>query len=407
MVFSAWFFSTLAQATAAIIGLTIAFTVSTHLSRRERRKNRTDDLREELTDLRTKYQPVLDTMSQALKQSNAQFNTSTGRFDLTDDQKNAKQWAAQQPDSTAAEAWAYISGIAAILLEIDILSEYTLDREQFSELNSTVTELKELFRRNGGTDKKLYREITGAGSIPSDYYFEDILDEDDRVKSWWNRHSTTRHDNIAGIKPNDPQLMGKNLFSWGMLFEDLERDGIETGEHAVGTEITTDFMSPQFTERMILTSMKLGFVGVFLPTLFLISFRSVMLPTSVADRIPELISNLAWVADWGTIAIQVGLLAMTAYYSLVLFLIMLFEVHYEVPTMASALGVGAERSEPSSQGERLISRVLAFTLDFGDETNEPDIGEVSQENSEASVSENEKIQTDTETTTADSESENA
>lgn len=372
MVSSAWLFSTLAQATAAIIGLTIAFTISTHLSRRERRKARTDDLREELADLREQYQYVLDTMSRALEQSDARFNTSSARFDLTDEQSDVEQWAAQQPDSTTARAWAQISGAAAILSEIDVLSEYTLDRKQFSELNGAATVLKELFMRRGGTDETLYREITqiGIGPIPSNYYFEDILDEHDRVENWWNRYSTTRHDNLAGIKPNDPAFTGKNLFSWAMLFEDMERDGIETGSHAVGTEVTADFMSPQFVERVIWTNIKLGFVGVFLPSLFLISSPSATPPTQVVDAIPTWIFDLAWITDWGTIAIQAALLALTAYYSLVLFLIMYLDVHYEVPTMASALGIRAEQRKPTSWRERWVFRVLAFALDLDSDASE-------------------------------------
>ena len=182
MVSSAWFFSTLAQATAAIIGLTLAFTVSTHLSRRERRKARTDELRKELADLREKYQYVLDTMSRALRDSDARFNTSGIRFDLTDEQNDIEQWAAQQPDSETARAWAYTSGAAAILSDIDVLSEYTLDREELSQLNGAATELKNLFARGGGIDETLYRQITqtDAGSVPSDYYFEDIFEE----RSW-------------------------------------------------------------------------------------------------------------------------------------------------------------------------------------------------------------------------------
>lgn len=367
MVSSAWFFSTLAQATAAIIGLTLAFTISTHLSRRERQKARTDELREELADLREKYQYVLDTMSRALRDSDAQFNTPDIRFDLTGEQNDVEQWAAQQPDSETARAWAYISGAAAILSNIDVLSEYTLDRKQFSQLNGAATELKNLFRRSGGIDETLYQQITqtDTGSVPSDYYFEDILEENNRVESWWSRYSTTYHDNIAGVRPNDPAFTGKNLFSWAMLFEDMERDGIEIGSHAVGTEVTSDFMSPRFVERVIWTSMKLGFVGVLLPSLFLISSPGATLPVVVVSMIPP------WVTGWGTILVQGGLLVVTGFYSLVLFLIMLLDVHYELPTMASALGDGEDlQKEPTGLAERGIAWVLAFALDLEKDTDE-------------------------------------
>jgi hypothetical protein len=57
-----WFFSTLAQSSAAIIGFVLAFSAVIHQLERQQREKRTDKLRDELIELRYKYGNVIHNM---------------------------------------------------------------------------------------------------------------------------------------------------------------------------------------------------------------------------------------------------------------------------------------------------------------------------------------------------------
>lgn len=338
MAFSpAWLFSTLAQATAAIVGLTIAFTISSYTTRKQYVLERTDRYRDEIIDFKEKYQYVFDNMARSLKEKSS-FSYSSVRFNLEED---IESWADQQPDSKTAEVWAKISGIADVLSDVDPNLDPEMTRQQVGKINQVSEELPAHFGTGTDSAEQLFRELGSVSqdeNLPDNYYFEDVIDEGRRVESWLSRHLTSRFDNQVATKPGDMPLSGKNFYSWATLFEELDRDAKHLASRSVGTEVD-DFLNREFSTNIIITDLKLSLVGIFIPSLFLISSPSANWPIIITKFIPY--SLLSWLLY----PVEILLVAFVAYYTVKLFAYMLIDLNYKIPTtMADALGVNGENN---------------------------------------------------------------
>ena len=193
--------------------LTIAFTISTHLSRRERRRKRTDDLKRETIEFSEKYQPILDTIAEILR-TEGKFTPSNVRYDLINN-SNPKQWADNQRDSKVAIAWAYVSGISDLLDDIDYL-DAELSSKQISEMNNAARELTtNVIHPETDSSKEVYRSLknTPIGPLRENYIFHDFLDEKDRINAWLDRYLTARHSNRITFTGYDERFSGKNIYS--------------------------------------------------------------------------------------------------------------------------------------------------------------------------------------------------
>jgi len=327
----AWLFSALAQATAAIVGLTIAFTISSYTTRREYVLDRTDKYRDEIIEFKGKYQYVFDNMSTTLKEDST-FHYDKVRFDLNDDAEN---WAEDQLDPKTAEAWAYISGIADILSEVDPNLDPDMTREQVGTINQGSEKLLGYFANGTDVSKEIYREVVELSEdsdVPEEYYYEDIFDEGRRVESWLSRFLTTKYDNQVATKPGDMPLSGQNFYSWATLFEELDRDAKHIASRSVGTDVN-DFLNQEFSTNIIITNIKLSIVGIFIPLLLLVSSPGAKWPEFIASYVPY--SLLSWLLY----PVEILLVFAVVYYTSHLFHYMLVDLNYEVPTtMREVLG---------------------------------------------------------------------
>jgi len=303
----AWFFSTLAQSAAAVIGLTVAFTVSTHLSRRERVNRKTERLRKELIDFRNRYRDILFNMSDVFDEQ-ANFNCSydVGK-DLAEGEFDRTQWAESQPAPVAAEFWACFYGIAHMLTNINDLNNLPNDRE-FGRLREAVDRLGEMVRVGNDASKDFYEEITdtSADSSDSHYYHEDIFEELGRMKHWLTYTTNARRINTVTVVPDDNRLTGKNIFSLATMIKEMNGDSTDIAPLTADTQITDEFMSPDYTQRIVRTSGKLGIVGVLIPVVLLISPAGASIPfwNLILRATPDWIPNLDWIAHYTTILIQ-------------------------------------------------------------------------------------------------------
>jgi hypothetical protein len=372
----AWFFSTLAQSAAAVIGLTVAFTVSTHLSRRERVNRKSKRLREELIDFRNRYRDILFNISSVLEEQ-ADFDPSydVGR-NLADAKYDRGQWVeSQSATPVAAEVWGCTYGVAHMLTNVNDLEDLPGDQE-FGRLREAISQLQDILDINYERGKQLYEEITDspADSTSSNYYHEDIFEEKGRMKHWLTHTTNARRVNTVTMTPDDSRLTGKNLFSLATLVREMENDSIDIAPLTADTRITDDFMSPDYTQRIIRTCGKLGIVGVLAPITLLISPAGASIPlwNQFLDWIPDWIPNFGWVAHYTTILIEVGLVATSAIFSYQLFRIMLREVGHEPPRLGDILVDDAywSKDDPKSRRTRAyIARII-----FGErleDSNEP------------------------------------
>lgn len=159
----------------------------------------------------------------------------------------------------------------------------------------------------------------------------------------------------------DERFSGKNLYSLYTILDEAKREGSELGIVAAESTLTASFMSPGFAQRIIFTSMKLGFVGIVLPVIFLLSSPGASVPSWVFSYLPTV---QEWVMNWGVLLLQFGILMISCFYGLRLFLLMIFEVSYEVPDLATALGGDREEGDSDedqdnnmSIKERLVLRI--------------------------------------------------
>ncbi len=337
MISPEWYYSTIAQASAAIIGLTIAFTVSTHLSRRERRRRRTDKAREEAVDLKQKYQPLMDTIARTIKDS-SDIDYDNIRYEL-EDVSSVEDWASDQINPVSARVWALTSGISYVLSDFSLLSAEP-SRDQIEILQNAVEELEyNLLYRDNGNDRILYSELMDQPIEEADnhYYFDDILDENERISAWLDRNRRTRDENIAGARPND--LTGKNIFSLVTIMEIVDAELDDFGINVVESDLTADFLQRDFGTYVLSTSMKLASFGIFLPVLFLISLPDFSLPVWVVEQIPSTIFDAIDIGDALLhLAAEIIIFVMTSFYTLRLFTIMTIDMNTTVPTMSDLLG---------------------------------------------------------------------
>ena len=323
----AWFFSTLAQATAAIVGLTIAFIITTHMSRREYIRRRTDRIHEDTIRLREKYHGVFDTMAHLLREE-CDFSYAQVRFDLDNE---IDEWAENQEDPAAARVWAYVSGVAQILTDIESAYSPELDNEDFGRLNRAGRNLPSSLDVMG-SGQGVYVQVTNTSSEPpSGFHVEDIFEDHDRIRSWLSRNTTEDHDHTAGVAPDPDLFSGKNIFSWATISEEFERDITLLTSKTPSTDVTDNFTSPNFARRVLITDAKLAVVGIFLPLLFLVSSPDVSLPQLISQFI-EGLSDWSWVVDWSTIVLEVILLATSGRYTAGLFVLMLVDLGYTPPS---------------------------------------------------------------------------
>jgi len=331
MASPAWFFSTLAQAAAAIIALTIAFTITSHSTRREYIQDRSDRFREHLIRYQEKYQGIMDNMAHAVSEE-VNFDYDGARFDLVED--DAESWAATQNDPKAALLWAYLSGVGGILADVDPALGPNIEDSEMGALHVAGRNVVPLLTRGSDSVEEIYNAVEGV-DVPNNFYFEDIFDEGRRVEAWVSRNLTERYENQLGVQPGEMPLSGKNFYSWVTLLEEFRLDTKVLTGRTPATELT-DFMSPRFAGRIMITSFKLAIFGVFIPIIFLISSPEATVPSQISDLftwVPK------WIHDWSYYIPQFILLLLSAEYTRRLFSLMIHQLNYSpASTMVRLLG---------------------------------------------------------------------
>lgn len=320
-----WFFSTLAQSTAAIIGFTIALAAALYTSRLEKIRHQTEALRSRLIDIKDEYRPVLSGVSTTILD---QGDFSTGEItpdidgpaiiEESEDTEEAfalirylsrgldastdeiEAWAEDQSDEQAAIVWAHARRAGGILEDISPLNENLLEPQQMRRLLDSVKALKETL--NAGTDssEEFYQEITGEDPSSS-YHTEDIFSESQSIERWLDRNLEDLNRRRVGFEIPESIATGRNISNWATVFEEFERDvGLASGS-AIGTKVITD--PRKDIKSLLLYAAVLGIVGIFVPLLFLI--------TSQQDPIWMLSSDLVLLSQVMTLtasAILSGLL---------------------------------------------------------------------------------------------------
>lgn len=287
-----WFFSTLAQSTAAIIGFTIALAAALYTSRLEKIRHQTESLRDQMIEIQDEYRPVLSGISTTILEdgefSTGEITPNIDAQEIIEDSRDMEEaaariqylssgldatpdkieeWARKQPDEQAALLWAHNKRTLGLVDEISPLTENLLTPEQMGELMDSVRTMKNLLDANSESAETLYEEIT-EDDAGRGFHTEDIFSETDSVERWIDRNLQDYNRRHVGFEIPDSIATGQNISNWATMFEEFERELGLAGGNALDSKIISN---PRSDIKEFLTyAAVLGVVGVFIPLMFLI-----------------------------------------------------------------------------------------------------------------------------------------
>lgn len=168
MVSPAWFFSTLAQATAAIIGFVIAFGAVLHQLERRHRERRTQELREELLDLKEEFLQRGGNISAMLQPFVTGDNFETVVEEVKTNNPDLKY-------PILAEMWYHTGRINVIAGNIDSApkpqDDFLLTLDEFDELKERANRLDEILSDEQNELDQVCSEIESKYDINNDNTF--------------------------------------------------------------------------------------------------------------------------------------------------------------------------------------------------------------------------------------------
>lgn len=222
MVAPAWFFSTLSQATAAIVGLLVSARLIQYQLERQRRERRTEDLREEIQEFDEKFGHILSPMAGTFAESaDLSFWSSSIFLPIPGDKLNLRiVMDSSMPVVTMY--WVHMARISHILMtgihpSPNPREHHLFSETEFDRLRESITWLKGNVDERSMFIEYLYADLGIEGNKP---YTADVLNPDppgESLQDWLQRYQdyATRHSTL---------LSGKNLQSYQRVFGELHRD---------------------------------------------------------------------------------------------------------------------------------------------------------------------------------------
>lgn len=277
MVDPAYFFSTLAQVSATIVGFVIAFSVGLYPLERQRREGRTDRLRQALINFRNEYSSAIQAMSSISHDGGV--TTKAYLKDFSNDSNDLRDQVQQDDDQRGDDSpviWAHFYRIKQLLEKVDAENDYLLTSDEIESLQNSINWLYGYFDASNSDNSQFHRELSNLpnSDIPDGYYYDDVYDSgsgavnpEDNLKRWIRVESDGRHRSWSGYSSDDSNLSGKNLFSFGTVLEYMEQDfdGIEARRS--GTIL--DY-NPRI-KYILIGAFATGLAGIIVPMLFLFS----------------------------------------------------------------------------------------------------------------------------------------
>jgi hypothetical protein len=269
MVNPAWFFSTLAQATAAIVGLLVSLSAIQYQLERQRRERRTEDLRDETIEFKEKYTDIIPSITSEFAQ-HADISFLGLSMDMTVPADSLHGYIVMrsyfnQSSPVATVYWIHFARIGHILLReinpsADPRQHHLLSDDAFDRLRESSGWLSLQLKGESQLLEQLYGDI---GITGDNKYTQNAFDPNppgESVQEWLQRYQSyaERHNVL---------LSGENLQSFVRVAEELNGDFQRLDSLKENTVIT---FNPNIGAFLV-KSLLLLLVGVFLPTASLIS----------------------------------------------------------------------------------------------------------------------------------------
>lgn len=290
MVEAHYFYSTLAQASAAIVGFIIAVAAALYSLERQRVERRTNEYRDALTELRNRYGFALMTLDSMLKSEGAETTPQmSDDLSLDSDELEDLVYEEYKHKPVTSLFLAHVQRILGIFNQIEPESDYTLSTSELDSLNRSVTWLYRhcyhLKDTPDSTIQDFVEEVTGKPySDQDDSATIQLFGDSEGVQGFhafqlekWFRERQAIDTEILRPNPTDEEtdeisdkndyLTGDNFWSLKTLSEYLMHDFRKVRREASGTVI--DYESG--IRPVVKISTYLILVGVILPTMFLFS----------------------------------------------------------------------------------------------------------------------------------------
>lgn len=276
MVAPEWFFSTLAQASAAIVGFIVALAAIVYSLERQRRDNRSDRLREALIRFKNRYYRVVRAISLLAHEGGVTTKPYLKEMDFETDALHEKvSRDSDQRGELAPIFWAHARRVLKILDRVNPEGDYLLTAGELDALRKSIYWMKICVQIGGVLWEQLYRDLTNQTSVDvgRSQYREDTIraqdptDPGNIIERWLKHDSGGEHREWAGYSDDDAGLTGQNMFSLATVLQYLSYDIEEIEARRVGTLV--DY-NPNINKVLAGVAF-MTVVGVFIPSIFLMT----------------------------------------------------------------------------------------------------------------------------------------
>ena len=256
MVSPEWFFSTLAQATAASIGFILAFVAALYGARKSQTANRKFRLMDHLQEVEEEFDPALEAMSDHLAAKGGfpvAGDTINQMKEIERDQDELEDMAQNFQNPTAVKLCANLIRTQKILDLIVTPQPNRTKEEYLKYLNFTTTNASETV----GMAKNalvLFAELADDDLDPDDPAREAIFPFIEETENW--------------LEQNFVNEGGNTLAGWKHILDELNHQTRRGGAMAQGSDIVVGFDEYQHVLDRIGV---LFFTGVILPMTFLLA----------------------------------------------------------------------------------------------------------------------------------------
>jgi len=295
MVAPQYFFSTLAQASAAIVGFVIAIAAALYSLERQRVERRTDQYRDALDEFKNRYGFALSTLDSMLEGEGGNTThemTDNLRLDSDEVEKLVREEYDDNPMTSLYLA--HVRRILGLFHRIGPENDYVLSLEELDALQESVYWMYSQFYNLGDEPnsviKEFIKEATGKpysehekpGDIRLFGDTEDLKGFSPHLLQKWFEERRAIESEVLRPTPEEDlprenrgiQITGDNFWSIKTLSEYLFNDFRKVRREAAGTSV--DYESG--IRPVVKVSTYLILVGVILPTMFLFS-SPMALPT--------------------------------------------------------------------------------------------------------------------------------
>jgi hypothetical protein len=256
MVSPDWFFSTLAQATAASIGFILAFVAALYGARKSQTANRKFRLMDHLQEVEEEFDPTIEAMSDHLAAKGGfpvAGNIISQMKVIERDQDELEKMAQNFQNPTAVKLYANLIRTQKIL-DLIVTPQPNRTKEEYLQyLNFTTTEMSETVGKAKNA-LVLFAELTDEDSDPDDPARKAIFPLIEETENW--------------LEQNFINEGGNTLAGWKHILNELNHQTRRGGAMAQGSDIVVTFEEYQHVLDRI---MVLFFIGVVFPMTFLLA----------------------------------------------------------------------------------------------------------------------------------------